>query len=382
MTPVFWRTRFTSIIRKFFTDLFNVKPKDKHDYYSVGRWLVSKKLAYTLVVLIGIASLYYVLVLSPAAVLNKDTAGNASLPVYKYNSLAIRFFEGDCRVKARDGHIAYEGAINNGEAKGAGRLFERDGTLIYDGAFDQNMYNGEGRLYYYGGELNYEGGFRNNLMNGEGKLYSDSGSLVYEGEFLKNMKNGVGTLYNAAATEIYKGNFVLDHIPYEEFVGKTTEETAGMYLGRQTIYASEAEFAVSMDEIDAVVQSTNGEDDLEGEGSISSITVLKDEFFFGGKSYEDISELIAYFGDPDYAGFTYCTLTDAVAINRLPNKNLMPSVSIDTQGLFNNVHQVDDYDRNVEVYIYAFKKDNAMYTFYCTDTGEKTFFMYQIEVGV
>jgi antitoxin component YwqK of YwqJK toxin-antitoxin module len=380
LTITFWRTKGIAIVRKFFARLFNVKPKNKEDYYSIFRWYISKRLAYALVILIGVASLYYVLVMSPVAVFG-HSSGNKSLPIYKYNSLAIRFFEGDCRIKARDGHIAYEGAVEKGEVKGEGRLLGRGGELIYDGSFDKNLFNGDGRLYYDGGELKYEGAFRNNLFNGEGKLYSESGSIIYDGEFLKNMKNGAGTLYNAASTAIFKGNFVLDHIPYDEFVGKTAQESAEMYTGNQSIYAYDEEFAISFDEIGAVATMTNAANDIEGESKISSLTVMQSEFFLGGKSYKNIDELNKYFGTPDYAGYTYCLLTDVVAINSLKGDSPIAGVDIETQDLFDGVYQVIDYDHNVEVYIYAYKYNGAMYTFYCGGSGEKEFLMYQVEVG-
>jgi hypothetical protein len=380
LSITFWRTKGIAIVRRFFARIFNIKPKDKDDYYSVLRWLVSKRLAYALVILIGVGSLYYVLVLSPGAAFG-HSSGNSSLPVYKYNSLAVRFFEGDCRIKAKGGRIAYEGSVKKGEVTGSGRLYDRSGEILYVGAFDKNMYNGNGRLYYGSGELKYEGGFVNNKMNGEGKLYSDSGSLVYDGSFLDNMKNGKGTLYNAAASEIYKGNFVLDHIPYEEFVGKTAEEAAEMYTGKQSIYVYDDEFSVAFDDIGAVAAMTNGENDIEGDGKINAITVLNDKFILGGKTYKDIDQLNKYFGKPDYVGNTYCLLTDVVAINGLAEGNPIARVEIKTQDLFNNVYQVDDYDHNAEVYIHAYKKDNVMYTFFTSGSGEKKFLMYAIEVG-
>jgi hypothetical protein len=380
LTVAFWRTKGVAIIRQFFNNIFNVKPKDKDDYYSVLRWRISKKFAYALAILIGIVSLYYVLLLSPVAIVGKSS-GNSSLPVYRYNSLAVRFYDGACRIKARDGHIAYEGSVSKGVVKGEGRLFDKEGELVYDGTFDKNMFNGEGKLYYGDGELKYEGAFQSNLMSGMGKLYAESGSLQYDGEFIKGKKNGAGTLYNAAATEIYKGNFVLDHIPYEEFVGKTAEEAAAMYLGKESIYIADGEFTTAFDEIDAVAQVTSGEDDIEGNGHINSITVLKDEFFFGGKSYKSLKTLEDYFGSADFSGYTYCLLTDIVAINRLPKESPMERSPIGGQDLFDNAYQVDDYDHNVEVYIHAFKKDKMLFTFYFTGSGEKNFFMYQIEVG-
>jgi antitoxin component YwqK of YwqJK toxin-antitoxin module len=310
-----WRTQGLVRLRGFFIKLFDIRPRNEKDYYGMGRWLVSKRLAFAVVVAIGVASLYYILVFSPVAAVGK--ASKASLPVFTYNSLPLRFYDGAVRIKARDGHIAYEGAIKRGVVTGSGQLFDKGGNTLYDGEFKNNMYNGIGILFFPGGGIRYEGNFQNNLMNGEGKLYAESGSLLYEGEFLKDMKNGQGKLYNAAATQIYEGNFVLDRIQYEEFAGKDVSETANMYLGEEDIYMSDKEFVVFMKEIGAVCSVASADEDIEGESKITGITVLDDEIGMGDKTFDSISELSSYFGDTDYAGYTWAMLPDAVAVNAL-----------------------------------------------------------------
>jgi hypothetical protein len=360
--------------------LLDIKPRDTSDYYSVLRWQISKRLAFALVVVIGVVSIYYVLVLSPIAITGK-AAGNASLRVYKYNSLAIRFFSGSCRIEAKGDYIAYEGAVKKGTVTGNGRLFDKDGRVIYDGEFDKNMYNGTGKLYYPNDELKYTGEFTNNEMNGKGKLYSSSGAISYEGEFLKGKKNGEGVLYNASANEVYRGNFVLDEIQYEEFVGKTAEEAAKMYPGVQEVYSSEDEFTILMKEIGAVTNMTSGDSNLEGEGKISGITVLKDYFAKGGKSYKSIAAVTELLGRPDFTGYTYCMLSDAIAINALSDSQGIGPVSLSGVSLFDEVYNVEDYDKNVEIYIYAYKAGDILYTFYCGDPQDKKFLMYSVEVG-
>jgi hypothetical protein len=379
-SPIWWKTKGLVALREFFAKLLNIKPRDTTDYYSVLRWQISKRLAFAMVIVIGVLSIYYVLVLSPIA-LTGGAVGNASLPVYKYNSLAVRFFSGSCRIEAKGDYVAYEGSVKKGEVTGSGRLFDRDGRTVYEGDFDKNRYNGVGQLYYPNGELKYTGEFSNNEMNGEGKLFATSGAVSYEGEFLNGKKNGKGVLFNASANEIYRGNFVLDEIAYEEFVGKTAEEAATMYPGIQEVYAAEQEFTISMKEIGAVSKVTNGDDSLEGEGKISGITVLKDYFAKGGKSYKSITEVTTLFGRPDFAGYTYCMLSDAIAINALPDLKGIGPISLSGVSLFDEVYSVEDYDKNVEVYIYAYKAENILYTFYCGDPQDQEFFMYSVEVG-
>jgi antitoxin component YwqK of YwqJK toxin-antitoxin module len=283
------------------------------------------------------------------------------------------------RIKARDGHIAYEGAVKRGVVSGRGQLFDKNGDTLYDGEFKNNRYNGAGLLFFQGGGVRYEGAFRNNQMNGIGKLYAESGSLVYDGEFLKGMKNGVGKLYNAAATEIYEGNFVLDRIQYEEFAGKNVSDAAKMYLGEEEVYSSNDEFVVFMKEIGAVCSVASAENDLEGEGKIDSITVLGSEITLGDETFNAIPKLTSHFGAVDYAGYTWAMLSDAVAVNALGVDSL-GQIDMTSEKQFDNVNSVSSYDGSVELYIHAYKSKGILYTFYCSGPTEKKFFMYSIEV--
>jgi hypothetical protein len=380
LSPNWWKTKGFVALRGFFAKLFDFKPHNANDYYPLMRWLISKRLAFAIVIVLGVVSLYYMLILSPVAITG-TASGNATLPVYRYNSLAIRFFDGSCRIKARGDYVAYEGAVKKGIVTGDGRLFDRNGNIVYDGAFDKNMYNGRGKLYYESGRLKYEGDFVNNEMNGKGCLYAASGTLRYDGAFLNGKKNGKGILYNGAADEIYQGNFVLDRIAYAEFVGKTAEEVATMYTGVQDIYASDAESILHMKEIGAVATVMNGEEDLEGQGKLTGLVVLENSFPSADKTCVTMSEIESLFGRSDYTGYTYCMLPEAVAFNVIADGGAPGTVALDTEQLFDGVYRVDDYDGNVEVYIHAYKAEDILYTFYCAGPQDAGFFMYSIEVG-
>jgi hypothetical protein len=376
--PEFWKTTVSIKIREFFTKLLDVKPKDKTDYYHVFRWLISKKLAFAIVVFVGAASLYYIIMFSPARAFFGE-GGNDSLHVYKYNSLPIRFYSGDCRVKARDGHIAYEGVVEKGVVTGAGKLYSKAGDLIYMGEFDANRYNGTGTLYADDGTVLYEGGFQDNLYNGSGKLYYESGSLHYAGMFNQGRMNGEGVLYNAVATPIFSGNFVMDEIAYPEFVGKSAAESAAMYTGSQMVYAAfDGEYVVSMPEISAIQAMTNAEEALEAEGKVSETYVTKDSIVLAGKEMSSITELNAYFGTADYAGYTYATIADAIAVNALGDSSPFGAVDITTESVFEDARTVTEFDNQFEIYIHAYKKDGNMYSFYTTGPADKKFALYSV----
>ena len=49
----YWETKGVNTFRQFFSRLLNVKPRSQSDYYPVLRWLVSKRLAFALVVVLA-----------------------------------------------------------------------------------------------------------------------------------------------------------------------------------------------------------------------------------------------------------------------------------------------------------------------------------------
>ena len=49
----FIRTKITSAVRDFFLKVLNIKPKDKDDYYTIFGWMISKRLAYAIIIIIG-----------------------------------------------------------------------------------------------------------------------------------------------------------------------------------------------------------------------------------------------------------------------------------------------------------------------------------------
>ena len=174
-----------------FQKLFDVRPKNKKDYYPVFRWLVSKRLAYALVVACCVGGLFVLWMLSPSFL---SGAAGSGIRTYKYNSIPLKFYEGTVQVLARDGHVAYIGQVSEGAANGQGTLKDKDGNLVYEGAFAHSMYNGTGTSYYPDGTVCYTGTFTDNLYNGTGQFYRQSGVLEYDGEYVAGRRTGVGSL--------------------------------------------------------------------------------------------------------------------------------------------------------------------------------------------
>ena len=190
----FIRSKILTRIRVALTSVFQVKPRDKNDYYSVLGYLVSRRLARAVVVVMGILCLCYFLWVKPIA--NMADSVNTGDKVHSYNSFFLRFTEGPVKIKAKSGYVAYEGNVEKGYVSGQGRLYDETGGLVYTGNFEKNEYNGQGTLYYPIGQIKYEGEFQKNAFNGAGTLYRENGTKQYEGAFAEGVYEGEGTLYN------------------------------------------------------------------------------------------------------------------------------------------------------------------------------------------
>ncbi|MDR1674700.1 MAG: hypothetical protein LBR54_04540 [Oscillospiraceae bacterium] len=373
--PVWWQTVIFARVRDFFVNVFDVKPKHKRDYYRVFGWLVSKRLAFAVIICLGALSVMYIFLLSPAA---PGKGMNTGLPVYSYRSIPLRFVKGEVRIKARSGYIAYSGAVDGGVVRGQGKLFARDGTVVYEGMFDNNMYNGKGKFYYPTGELRYDGDFADNLYQGAGKEYRKSGSLWYDGEFIAGLRSGAGMLYNPSGTLIYTGAFREGEIVYSQLLGKAASDVAAMYTGMRKVYYSDTEYCVELSEIDAMYSADAQQDSLDAELTVNNVTVIRDSIFIGSKQLRDIDSITAYFGTPDYHGEALVNLTEAAATVFINDENKVPPVRMNKTADFDDVFNVTGYDKNYSVYVFAYKVDGLMYTFYCTSSASQNFFMYSI----
>ncbi|MBQ1880111.1 MAG: hypothetical protein II156_00575, partial [Lachnospiraceae bacterium] len=81
------RTRVIGGIRDFFFRLLDVRPKNKNDYFTIFGWMVSKRLAYAGIVIVGVLSLWYIG--ATTKIFSKLTS-NGGLRTYSYNSVLLR----------------------------------------------------------------------------------------------------------------------------------------------------------------------------------------------------------------------------------------------------------------------------------------------------
>ena len=372
----FIRAKVVGNIRTFFVRLFDVRPTHKKDYYEVFGWLVSKKLAYAILVVVGVLSMIYLVSIRSMYLPQKQMDG---IKTYDYDDMMLRFAKGTVRIRGKSGYLAYQGDVEKGGVNGYGNLYGVDGTLLYQGNFVNNEYEGSGTQYYPDGTMHFKGNFSGNLYEGTGKLYRENGTLEYDGEFARGMKEGTGKLYGAGDKPVYEGSFSQDQLVYSAMLGKSTAEVAQNYKGERIIYQDDIQFSVLMPDINALYVGVTDEENLEDTVMVDSIYVLKNTITFGKNECSTIADLRNVFGTEVYDGNSIVTLPEAVAINYLnkQKQTLNGSVEMDTTEEFTNVFTVDGVQEDYPVYLYSFRKDGLLYTFVCGDRNG-TFAFYSI----
>ncbi len=366
-------------IRNFFGRLMDIRPKNKKDYYTIGGWMVSRRLVNFLLILAGVGCLFYLTVTHP---FKRSSGETGNLPVYKYSSISLRYASGKVRIKAKEGYIAYEGEVSGGYVNGEGKLYDEEGTLVYEGAFQKNKYNGEGKLYYPFGQLEYTGTFADNLFEGTGTQYRESGAKLYEGTFENGMREGTGVFYNASDSPVFTGSFHRDEIVYTQFLNKSAEEIGSLYTGGQLIYqnAEATQNAVVLSDIDVIYYSGDTSTSVDGTMRSDILCVGKSSFVYGNKTIDTIEGLTEVLGEPEYEGNSYMTFLEAVGISWMQNRgkamNIDTGMSMDM--VFDEVSVVNEYNKNALLYLHTYKIGESTYTF-VSENRTGAFFMYEIE---
>lgn len=375
-STAFLRSKVLNAVREFFSNLLDVRPRDKRDYYPIFRWLVSKRLAFVLVVGSGIVSAIYI-----SSMLPVRQTGGSETPTYKYRSLPLKFQSGAVNILGKGGYLAYTGEISNGTANGQGTLYAPDGSIVYEGDFSDSKYNGSGTLYYENGTPRYVGGFTDNQYNGVGSSYRPSGVMEYSGDYVSGLRSGTGTLYNSVGSQIFHGSFLNDAIVYQSFLDRPTSEVSQLYGGKTQVYQTGSEYCAALPEINAVYSVKDGSDTLENEWTVDRIYVLRNSVPLQSGTCSTLRQLTAALGEPIYFGTAWVDLPEAVAWNQLAAQQPedLPPVEMTIETAFENVFNVTEYDQDFQVYLYTFQEEGLFYTFYFTGAGESEFVMYAIE---
>ncbi len=378
LNPRFVLSRFTEIIRTLITKVLNVRPRNKDDYYPIGGWLVSKKLAYAVVIIIGILCTIYIVSQKDALFPGND---ESYIKTYNYNSILLKFAKGKVRIKGKSGWVAYEGEVEDAACNGQGTLKTPDGIVLYEGNFKSSMYEDKGTQYYENGILRFVGDFHENLYNGEGKLYRETGSLEYDGEFARGLKDGTGTLYNTGGEEVFAGQFSQDKILYSSLLGKSSNEMAILYNGERKLYESGEERVRVMNDIGAMTEEISNSESIDSAATVSGIYVMDKSIRIGSHDYTTFDGLQQALGEPTYVGDSYATLPELLIINRLNEASDVPVISgtadITLNDVFTEYTEVEAYDTDYLVYLHSYEKDGLVYNF-VSSPDDTTFAFYYI----
>ena len=383
LNPTYFRTNVLTAIRTFFSNLFNVKPRNKDDYYELFGWLISKRLAFAIVIVVGVAS--GIFLYSMRAVFFPKAEVN-NIKTYSYNSILLKFAKGKVRIKGKSGYLAYEGDVQGGYCKGQGTLYNPQDHVVYQGAFEKNMYEGSGMSYYPSGTLQYTGTFHENLFSGNGKLYRESGTMEYEGGFDRGMKEGSGVLYDTGQDPLFIGEFSQDDIRYSSLLGDTPEDMATAYDGATTMYVKDNEHLRLMPDIRAMTLEQNDSESVEDElYTVRTVYVLRNFIRFGGQAYGKLSDIQALLGDPIYEGISRATLGEVVAVDYLNDHTdgqvLYGYADMEISPLYTEYSEVESYETGYEVYLHTYKREGLIYTFVGKDNVDSFDFYYVIGEG-
>ena len=375
----FIRTKITSGVRDFFLKVLNIKPKDKDDYYTIFGWMISKRLAYAIIIIIGVLSFWYI---SSATSLFAKLTEHNGLRTYKYSSVLLRLAEGKVRILGKSGFLAYEGEVSKGYVTGHGTLYSPKAVTLYDGEFEKNMFEGAGTEYYDSGALQYNGTFHRNLFEGSGTLFREDGTRAYEGGFVAGKKDGKGQLFDLGGDVIYDGNFSSDQIIFSELIGKSPEDIRGMYSGKQVMYENASEdgsIAMALTDIDALYYAQSDGSAADDTVKVESVCVLTDVFRIGEDEAADAAQLKSMLGEPVYEGNSNVTFPEAVSINILNDeaRTFKGKVGMDVNAEFTDDIIVNSYDTGYSVYLYTFLRGDLAYTFVGRNKGGK-FYFYEI----
>ena len=364
--------------RIFLEKVLNIRPRDKYDYYPIARWLVSKRLAFAVVLIVGILSLVYVISTWRSFFPGPENEG---IQTYAYNNILLKFAKGTVRIRGKSGYLAYEGEVSDGACNGNGTLFNKAGNVVYQGNFALSKYEKNGTQFYDDGTLFYQGEFHENLHSGKGMLYRRNGSLEYEGEFALDKKEGEGILYDMGHNPIFTGQFSMDDIKYSDLIGKTAPQLSEAYTGKRKLYESATERTRFMPDIDAMTLEYYDEESVDEEATVSSVYVLRNTFQTSKGPVSTFDEIASFLGQPTYVGTSYATLPEVLAVNQLNEESdgivLNGPVDIEMTSEFSEYMDVKSYDEQYEVYLRSYQKDGLVYTF-VTDQGLDTFYFYYI----
>ena len=372
---------FTLSIRGF------IKPKSIRDYYTIGKFMISKNLARLILLVVTIIAAIYLMIVLPERIRTTVDNRNINKIYTKYNSSrSLKKYEGTIRVISKKNDAEYVGGVANGCANGQGILRDTHGNLVYDGEFVNNQYEGEGILYYPGtGKTKYVGKFQSNKFNEEGKNYDEEGNIIYAGDYVSGYKDGNGTLYGELGIPIFSGIFTLDRPNIETAIGKNISQINNQFLEEGVTYTYKDSISKIYEELGVmIIAEHHGRQSLDSGAIIDQIYILSNRYFQNipkddrNTLDKEISKLG---GVKKYAGYTKVLFPEMSAIDHIRKSGRNELSELSTYQFnkeYLNILESQDYRSEDKLYVQSYEYNNLLYTFYFNNRDDKSYIFYSV----
>lgn len=355
-------------------DLLSLKkPKSLKEYYSIGRFMISKRLGNILFTLAVLLSIWFIITnfIPNLRLKRKESAlgPNVEAKSYFYDAHKLKNYNGMVRVFSKKSKALFEGSLTNGIANGPGVLYDKNGIVIFRGNFENNRFNGEGTIYYADGTPHYIGEFLDNIYSGSGELRSKNGQPHYIGSFIAGLKNGRGTLYNDSGNAIFDGMFTNDMPNLSSYIGASIANISNVFLGEKLLYNSDNKIMISYPEVDCILVADKKENSADEVGTVRKIFIMAPSYYPGTSAEDNRLDLGNTLPHNFLNGFTNVCDEEMSVIDVMRQKGIRSFKgykSIEKEAITDEAFNLKESMSDDEFYISKYRINGFIYTFYFT----------------
>ena len=355
-------------------DLLSLKkPKSLKEYYSIGRFMISKRLGNILFTLAVLLSIWFIITnfIPNLRLKRKESAlgPNVEAKSYFYDAHKLKNYNGMVRVFSKKSKALFEGSLTNGIANGPGVLYDKNGIVIFRGNFENNRFNGEGTTYYADGTPHYIGEFLDNIYSGSGELRSKNGQPHYIGSFIAGLKNGKGTLYNDTGNAIFDGMFTNDMPNLSSYIGASIANISNVFLGEKLLYNSDNKIMISYPEVDCILVADKKQNSADEVGTVRKIFIMAPSYYPGTSAEDNRLDLGNTLPYNFLNGFTNVCDEEMSVIDVMRRKGIRSFKgykSIEKEAITDEAFNLKESMSDDEFYISKYRINGFIYTFYFT----------------
>ena len=355
-------------------DLLSLKkPKSLKEYYSIGRFMISKRLGNILFTLAVLLSIWFIITnfIPNLRLKRKESAlgPNVEAKSYFYDAHKLKNYNGMVRVFSKKSKALFEGSLTNGIANGPGVLYDKNGIVIFRGNFENNRFNGEGTTYYADGTPHYIGEFLDNIYSGSGELRSKNGQPHYIGSFIAGLKNGRGTLYNDSGNAIFDGMFINDMPNLSSYIGASIANISNVFLGEKLLYNSDNKIMISYPEVDCILVADKKQNSVDEVGTVRKIFIMAPSYYPGTSAEDNRLDLGNTLPHNFLNGFTNVCDEEMSVIDVMRQKGIRSFKgykSIEKEAITDEAFNLKESMSDDEFYISKYRINGFIYTFYFT----------------